>query len=151
MVLIGELVKTLNLYSNPRVGNYSHVNNNSNARGASKKIWMQKAQSNWVFLPQSLCFIALLFMTIILWFLFSLFLGFALHYIHAFHSRIFFNSFKINNKKRKRERKRKQIVFCIYFLGYWKQGWSIYLHITCFCILFSLDELIYYTLLVETL
>ena len=46
MVLIGELVKTLNLYSNPRVGNYSYVNNNSNARGASKKFWMQKDQSN---------------------------------------------------------------------------------------------------------
>ena len=46
MVLIGELVKTLNLYSNPRVGNYSHVNKNSNTRGASKKFWMQKAQSN---------------------------------------------------------------------------------------------------------
>ena len=46
MVLIGELVKALNLYSNPRVGNHSHVNKNSNARGTSKKIWMQKAQSN---------------------------------------------------------------------------------------------------------
>ena len=43
MVLIGELVKVLNLYSNP--GNHSHVNKNSNARGASKKFWMQKAQS----------------------------------------------------------------------------------------------------------
>ena len=46
MVLIGELVKALNLYSNPRVGNHSHVNKNSNARGASKKFWMQKTQSN---------------------------------------------------------------------------------------------------------
>ena len=46
MVLIGELVKALNLYSNPRVRNHSHVNKNSNARGASKKFWMQKAQSN---------------------------------------------------------------------------------------------------------
>ena len=43
MVLISELVKALNLYSNPRVGNRSHVNKNSNARGASKKFWMQKA------------------------------------------------------------------------------------------------------------
>ena len=34
MVLIGELVKALNLYSNPRVGNHSNVNKNSNARGA---------------------------------------------------------------------------------------------------------------------
>ena len=46
MVLIGELVKALNLYFNPGVGNHSHVNKNSNARGASKKFWMQKAQSN---------------------------------------------------------------------------------------------------------
>ena len=46
MVLISELVKALNLYSNPRVGNHSHVNMNSNARGTSKEFWMQKAQSN---------------------------------------------------------------------------------------------------------
>ena len=46
MVLIGELVKALNLYSNLGVGNHSHVNKNSNARGASKKFWTQKAQSN---------------------------------------------------------------------------------------------------------
>ena len=38
MVLIGELVKTLNLYSNPGVGNHSNVNKNSNARGASKML-----------------------------------------------------------------------------------------------------------------
>ena len=44
-VLIGELVKALNLYSNPGVRNHSNVNKNSNARGASKKFWMQKAQS----------------------------------------------------------------------------------------------------------
>ena len=44
-VLIGELVKALNLYSNPGVGNYSNVNKNSNACGVSKKFWMQKAQS----------------------------------------------------------------------------------------------------------
>ena len=37
MILIGELVKALNLNSNPGVGNHSHVNNNSNARGVSKK------------------------------------------------------------------------------------------------------------------
>ena len=46
MVLIGELVKALNLYSNPEVTQHSNVNNNSNARAASKKFWMQKAQSN---------------------------------------------------------------------------------------------------------
>ena len=46
MALIGELVKTLNLYSNSRVGNHSNVNKNSNARSASKKFWMQKVRSN---------------------------------------------------------------------------------------------------------
>ena len=46
MVLTGELVNALNLYSNPRVGNHSNVNKNSNARGASKKFWIQKAQSS---------------------------------------------------------------------------------------------------------
>ena len=43
MVLIGELVKALNLYSNLGVGNHSHLNKNSNAQGASKKFLMQKA------------------------------------------------------------------------------------------------------------
>ena len=46
MVLIGELVKALNLDSNPGVAQNSNVNENSNAQGASKKFWMQKAQSN---------------------------------------------------------------------------------------------------------
>ena len=46
IALIGELVKTLNLYSNLGVGNHSNVNTNSNARGVSKKFWMQKTQIN---------------------------------------------------------------------------------------------------------
>ena len=46
IALIGELVKALNLYSNPGVGNHSYVNKNSNAHGASKKFWMQKTQTN---------------------------------------------------------------------------------------------------------
>ena len=37
MVLIGELVKALNLYSNPGVAQNSNVNKNSNAWGSSKK------------------------------------------------------------------------------------------------------------------
>ena len=45
MVLIGELVKALNFYSNPGVEDHSNVNKNSNPQGASKKFWMQKAQS----------------------------------------------------------------------------------------------------------
>ena len=46
ITLIGELVKSLNLYSNPGVGNHSNVNTNSNARGASKRFWTQKTRSN---------------------------------------------------------------------------------------------------------
>ena len=45
MVLIGELVKVLNLYTNHGVAHHSIMKNNSNARVASKKFWMQKAQS----------------------------------------------------------------------------------------------------------
>ena len=50
MVLIGELVKALNLYFNPGVSQNSNLKNNSNVRVDFKKFWMQKAQSNWVFL-----------------------------------------------------------------------------------------------------
>ena len=46
IALIGELVKAFNLYSNLGVGNHSNVNTNSNARGSSKKFWMQKTQTN---------------------------------------------------------------------------------------------------------
>ena len=45
MVLISELVKVLNLYSNPGVAQHSNMNNNSNTRVASKRFWMQKVQS----------------------------------------------------------------------------------------------------------
>ena len=45
IVFVGELLKALNLYSNPRVGNHSNVNKNSNVRGSSKKFWMQNTQS----------------------------------------------------------------------------------------------------------
>ena len=138
MVLIGELVKTLNLYSNPGVGNHSNVNTNSNACSAFKRFWMQKTRSNWVFLTWSLCFIAFLFETIVICSLvfvfFLLFLGCALHNIHAFHSRCFYfwNKKKLNFfLKKKGRRKRKQIVFLHYSLCFWKQGWSIYFHMTC--------------------
>ena len=46
IALIGELVKALNLYSNLGVRNHFNVNTNFNARGASKKFWMQKTQTN---------------------------------------------------------------------------------------------------------
>ena len=46
MVLIGELVKVLNLYTNPRVAHHCNKNNNSYARVASKNFWIQRAQSN---------------------------------------------------------------------------------------------------------
>ena len=46
MVFIGELVKALNLYTNVGVAHHSNVNNNSKTKVASKRLWMQKAQSN---------------------------------------------------------------------------------------------------------
>ena len=46
IVLIGELIKALNFYSNLGVAQYSSMNNNSNARVASKKFWIQNARSN---------------------------------------------------------------------------------------------------------
>ena len=46
VVLIVELVKALNLYSNLGVARNYNVNKNFNARGASKRFWMQKAQFN---------------------------------------------------------------------------------------------------------
>ena len=46
MVLIGKLVKALNLYSNPGIAQYSNMNNYSNARAASKLFWMQNVRSN---------------------------------------------------------------------------------------------------------
>ena len=46
IALISELVKALNLYSNLGVGNHSNVTTNSITRGASKKFWMQKTQTN---------------------------------------------------------------------------------------------------------
>ena len=46
IAFIGELIKVLNLYSNLGVGNHSNVITNFNARGASKKFWMQKTQTN---------------------------------------------------------------------------------------------------------
>ena len=128
MVLIGELVKALNLYSNPGVGNHSSVNKNSHARDASKKFWMQKTWPNWVFLTWSLCFIALPFVTIVPWLCFFLSLGFALHNIHAFHSRCFY-FYKINNKKKG---KGSTFCFCTILFFFLEQGWSIYFHITCF-------------------
>ena len=151
MVLICELVKALNLYSNLGLAQNSNLKTNSNARVASKKFWMQKAQSNWVFLTWSLCFIALLFVTIFC-FCFFAFLVFALHNIHAFHSRfVFVISFqkKKQNKTKKRTRESKCVLH--YLSWVWNQGWPIYFYITCLWTLFSLDELTYCTLLVEAL
>ena len=151
IALIGELVKALNLYSNLGIGNHSNVNTNSNARGASKKFWMQKTQTNWVFLTWSLCFIAfpLWPLFFVLWFLcFSLLsLGVALHYIHAFHSRCFF-FFSIYKNKIKNKNKVGSCTIPFVFEN--KFGQFIFTwHVSC--TLFSLDELIYCTWLVKAL
>ena len=46
MELIDELVKALNLCTNVGVAHHSNLNNNFKTKVASKKLWMQKAQSN---------------------------------------------------------------------------------------------------------
>ena len=86
MVFIGELVKALNLYSNPGVAQHSNMNNNSNAIVASKKFWLQKAR--FLMLLLSILCDHFLFVVVVFFF-FSLFLGFALHNIYAFHFRYF--------------------------------------------------------------
>ena len=53
-------------------------------------------------------------------FLFSLFLGFALHNIHAFHARLFFlilfKKKKKTEKKKKKEEKEGKMCFALFFL-----------------------------------
>ena len=46
MVLIGELVKVLNVYTNTGVTYHFNPNDNSKTNVTSKRLWMQKAQSN---------------------------------------------------------------------------------------------------------
>ena len=71
-------------------------------------------------------------------FLSFFFLGFALHNIHASHTRLFLLFF---SKKKKRW---KRVEKCVlhYFSWIWNQGWPYYVYITCLCALFSLNELI---------
>ena len=78
-----------------------------------------------------------------------LFLGFALHNIHAFHSWLFLVDLFFQIKK-KREEKGSKLCFAL-FSWFWKQGWSIYFHITCLLYLLSFDDLTYCTLLVKAL
>ena len=75
-------------------------------------------------------------------FLFSLFLGFALHNIHEFHIRLFLSLFSKIKKIKKKKRKRKEKCVLHNFSWIWNHGWPYYLYITCLCTLFSLDELI---------
>ena len=103
-------------------------------------------------LSLSLCFIALSFVTIVLWFLcFSfLSLGFALHYIHAFHSRCFF--YLIYKKKgKKRKEKGSTLLFLQFSLFLKIKLINLFSHDMFCCTLFSFDELIYCTLLVKAL
>ena len=95
------------------------------------------------------------FVAIVLWFLcFSfLSLGFALHYIHAFHSRCFFYYLILKKKKKERkESKRKHIIVLALFSLFLKTRLvNLFSHDMFCCILFSFDELIYCTSLVEVL
>ena len=148
IALISELVKGLNLYSNLEIGNHSNVNTNSNARGASKSFGCKRLNLTES-LTWSLCFIVLPFVTFVLWFLcffFLLPLGVALHFILG----VFLFYIYIYIYKRK-EGKWSTLCSCtILFVFENKVGQFIF---TCHvsCTLFSFDELIYCTWLVETL
>ena len=45
MTLIHELVNALNRYANAGVDHQSNLSRNSNSKFASKRVWMQKTQS----------------------------------------------------------------------------------------------------------
>ena len=114
MVLIGELVKALNLYSNLGIAHHSNMNNNSTARVASKRFWLQKAQSNWVFLTWSLFFFSIFFVTILLLlFLFSQ----DLHCITFMHFMIGCFCYSFYNYFFKKKEKGRKNVFCVISLG----------------------------------
>ena len=119
MVLIGELVNALNLYTDVGVTHHSNMNNNSKTKVASKRLWMQQAQFNWVFLTWFLCFVSKFFVTIFFMFLFSFIsrICIALHYIHAFHIRLFLFVFFFLNHLKKMERGMWKDVFCITYHG----------------------------------
>ena len=96
--------------------------NNSKTRVTFKRLWMQKAQSNWVFLTWSLCFISKSFVNFFsLMFLFS----FAFRICIELHSCIsyqvdfvcFSKNFKKINIKKKMERGMWKDVFCITYHG----------------------------------
>ena len=114
MVLIGELVKALNLYSNLGIAHHSNMNNNSNARVASKRFWLQKAQSNWVFLTWSLFFFSIFFVTILLLlFLFSQDLH-CITFMHFMIGCFCYSFYKYIIIKKGKGRKN---VFCVISLG----------------------------------
>ena len=55
--------------------------------------------------------------------------------------------FVFGHKFKKKKKKTKKIfVFCISHLGFIIKDWSFYLYITCLCILFNFDELIFFAL-----
>ena len=108
---------------------------------------MQKAQSNWVFLTWSLCFISKSFVNFFsLMFLFS----FAFRICIELHSCIsyqvdfvcFSKNFKKINIKKNGKR---NVEGCVLYYISWMctLGWSYYLYIICLCTLISLDELIF--------
>ena len=79
---------------------------------------------------------------------FLCFLGFALHNIHTFYSRLFL-LFLFKKKKKKQNKTKKKEAKCVlhYLSWIWNKSWPIYFYITSVCTLFSFDELIYCTLL----
>ena len=76
----------------------------------------------------------------LLFFFLCFLLGFALHNIHASHTKLFLLFFIMKKIKKRRKRKEKGVLH--YFSWIWNQGWPYYLYITFLCTLFNLDELI---------
>ena len=114
MILIGELVKALNLYSNPGVGNHSHENKNSKLEVHLKSFGCKRL--NLVSLSDMV--LVLQYSTLCDYYsLFFCFLCFQdlhcitfMHFILGCFCLFFFFQIK------KKGRKMKQIVFCTIFL-----------------------------------
>ena len=54
--------------------------------------------------------------------------------------------FVFGHKFKKKKKTKKIFVFCISHLGFIIKDWPFYFYITCLCILFSFDELIFFAL-----
>ena len=112
MVLIGELVKALNLYSNPRVAQ------NYNWRITPMlELHVKSFGCKMLNLIESFWYSPYASSLYSLWLFFFVFIGFALHNIHAFHSRLFLLFLFKKQNKNKKEEKGSKMCFALFFLN----------------------------------